>query len=156
MSRDGQRGGYAQRNRCDDRRRDDCAVHECMERVTDDHERCRGLVNLAFMAVVAMPPDDELLEEDRPGVVIHEHTPKILRAWNERRSDAAWEELGRGDDEIGESPAATFRRLRLAMLAAERESFISQRDEGAIDDEVLRALLRGLDLEEAALNRDRG
>lgn len=98
---------------------------------------------------------DELLAEDRPGVIIHEHTPKMLRAWNERRSEAAWEELGRGDDEIGESPAATFRRLRLAMLAAERDSFITQRDDGMIDDEVLRALLRGLDLEEAALNRDR-
>jgi CPA1 family monovalent cation:H+ antiporter len=98
---------------------------------------------------------DELLAEERPGVVIHEHTPKILRAWNERRSQAAWEELGRSDDELGESPATTFRRLRLAMLAAERESFIAQRDEGAIDDEVLRALLHGLDLEEAALNRDR-
>jgi CPA1 family monovalent cation:H+ antiporter len=98
---------------------------------------------------------DEILAQDHPGVVIHEHTPKILRAWNERRSDAAWEELGRGDDEIGESPGATFRRLRLAMLAAERDSFIAQRDDGMIDDEVLRTLLRGLDLEEAALNRDR-
>ncbi|MBJ7385790.1 MAG: Na+/H+ antiporter, partial [Mycolicibacterium sp.] len=59
------------------------------------------------------------------------------------------------DEEIGpESPAATFRRLRLEMLEAERKEFIAQRDAGAIDDEVLRNLLRGLDLEEAALNRD--
>ena len=29
-----------------------------------------------------------------------------------------------------------------------------QRDAGTIDDEVLRTVLRGLDLEEAALNRD--
>jgi CPA1 family monovalent cation:H+ antiporter len=40
------------------------------------------------------------------------------------------------------------------MLEAERKEFIAQRDAGAIDDEVLRNLLRGLDLEEAALNRD--
>lgn len=98
---------------------------------------------------------DELLAEDRPGMVIHEHTPKVLRAWNERRSEAAWEELGRSDDEIGaQSPAAVFRQLRLEMLKAERESFIAQRDAGAIDDEVLRAVLRGLDLEEATLDRD--
>lgn len=78
-----------------------------------------------------------------------------MRAWNERRSQAAWEELGRSDEEIGqESPAAAFRRLRLAMLQAERQSFIAQRDAGTIDDEVLRTMLRGLDLEEATLNRD--
>lgn len=40
------------------------------------------------------------------------------------------------------------------MLNAERETFIAERDAGHIDDEVLRSLLRGLDLEEAALNRD--
>ncbi len=98
---------------------------------------------------------DELLAENKSGVVIHEYTPKVLRAWNERRSQAAWEQLGRSDEEIGgESPTATFRRLRLEMLKAERESFIVQRDSGAIDDEVLRSLLRALDLEEAALNRD--
>ncbi|OFJ51071.1 Na+/H+ antiporter [Mycolicibacterium grossiae] len=97
---------------------------------------------------------DELLAKAKPGA-IHEYTPKALRAWNERRSQAAWEELGRSDEEIGqESPAAAFRRLRLAMLQAERQSFIAQRDAGTIDDEVLRTMLRGLDLEEATLNRD--
>jgi monovalent cation/hydrogen antiporter len=47
-----------------------------------------------------------------------------------------------------------FKRLRLEMLAAEREAFIAERDSGHIDDEVLRSVLRGLDLEEATLNRD--
>jgi CPA1 family monovalent cation:H+ antiporter len=61
--------------------------------------------------------------------------------------------LGRDAEEIGESPAAAFRRLRLEMLAAERAAFIAERDNGRIDDEVLREVLRGLDLEEATLNR---
>ncbi len=39
------------------------------------------------------------------------------------------------------------------MLAAERATFIAERDNGQIDDEVLRDVLRGLDLEEATLNR---
>ena len=39
-------------------------------------------------------------------------------------------------------------------IAEDREEFIRQRDAGTIDDEVLRTVLRGLDLEEAALNRD--
>ena len=63
------------------------------------------------------------------------------------------ERLGRDEAAIGESPASAFRRLRLEMLAAERATFIAQRDNGQIDDEVLRDVLRGLDLEEATLNR---
>ena len=54
---------------------------------------------------------------------------------------------------MGESPTSTFRRLRLEMLAAEREALVAERDSGRIDDEVLRSMLHGLDLEEATLNR---
>ena len=99
---------------------------------------------------------DELLSKQRQQgpVDIHEHAAKILEHWNERRRNAAWERLGRSDDEIGESPASAFRRLRLEMLAAERKTFIDERDAGRIDDEVLRTALRGLDLEEATLRRD--
>ncbi len=85
---------------------------------------------------------------------IPERAADVLRGWNVRRRNAAWERLGRDDAEIGESPAAAFKRLRLEMLAAERETFIAERDNGRIDDEVLRAVLHGLDLEEATLRRD--
>jgi hypothetical protein len=77
----------------------------------------------------------------------------VLRSWNTRRRTSAWERLGRDEEEIGESPAAAFRRLRLEMLAAERDTFIAERDSGRIDDEVLRSALHELDLEEATLNR---
>lgn len=99
---------------------------------------------------------DELLAEQRQQgpVDTHEQAAKILAHWNERRRNAAWERLGRSDAEIGESPASAFRRLRLEMLAAERKTFIDERDAGRIDDEVLRTALRGLDLEEATLRRD--
>jgi len=40
------------------------------------------------------------------------------------------------------------------MLATEREVFLDHRDDGRIDDEVLRRVLRGLDQEEALLDRD--
>jgi monovalent cation/hydrogen antiporter len=95
---------------------------------------------------------DELLAEE---VVtdVHERAADVLRSWNTRRRNSAWERLGRDEEEIGESPASAFRRLRLEMLAAERASFIAERDGGKIDDEVLREVLRGLDLEEATLNR---
>lgn len=77
-----------------------------------------------------------------------------LRGIAEHRGNAAWERLGRSDEEIGESPAARWRRLRRLMLEAEREVFLEARDTRQIDDEVFRRVQRELDLEEAALNRE--
>jgi CPA1 family monovalent cation:H+ antiporter len=71
-----------------------------------------------------------------------------LRGQTERRANAAWERLGRQDME---SPTAAFRRLRLETLAAEREVYVAARNNGEIADEVLRRVLRELDLEEAKL-----
>ena len=58
---------------------------------------------------------DELLAE-QDATDVHERAADVLRGWNTRRRNSAWERLGR-------------------------------------DDEVLRAVLHGLDLEEATLNR---
>lgn len=100
---------------------------------------------------------DEVLAETSAGADgdVGARAADVLRNWNTRRRNAAWERLGRGEDDhdLGESPAAAFRRLRLEMLAAERETLIAERDSGHIDDEVLREVLHGLDLEEATLNR---
>lgn len=96
---------------------------------------------------------DELLAESQDMAETPERAAEVLPAWNTRRLNSAWERLGRTDEEIGESPAAAFRRLRLEMLAAERKTFIEERDAGRINDEVLRTMLHGLDLEEATLNR---
>ena len=100
--------------------------------------------------------DELVAEQKKTGEPsdVYERAAEVLSRWNTRRGDAAWEQLGRSDDDIGESPAAVFRRLRLEMLAAEREVLIKERDDERIDDEVLRSLLHGLDLEEATLNRD--
>ncbi|MBU9762770.1 Na+/H+ antiporter [Mycobacterium sp. TNTM28] len=97
---------------------------------------------------------DTLLAEESAGTDVPERAADVLRAWNTRRRNAAWERLGRDDADIGESPTSAFRRLRLEMLAAERDAFVAERDAGHIDDEILRTVLHGLDLEEATLNRD--
>jgi CPA1 family monovalent cation:H+ antiporter len=102
-------------------------------------------------AIAAADRLDELLAETDTAEA--ERAADVLRAWNTRRRNSAWERLGRTEDEIGESPTSAFRRLRLEMLAAERAAFIAERDSGNIDDEVLRSVLHGLDLEEATLNR---
>lgn len=54
----------------------------------------------------------------------------------------------------GESADDTYRRLAGELIATEREVFVRLRDERRIDDEMLRTLLRRLDLEEAAAYRE--
>ncbi|HEY0640256.1 MAG TPA: Na+/H+ antiporter [Pseudonocardiaceae bacterium] len=97
------------------------------------------------------------LEELTGGDGEPEHVGRIaqrLRTWTEQRSQSAWERLGRPAEDLGEAPTAAFRRLRREMLTAERDAFIRFRDQGRIDDEVLRRVLRELDLEEALLARE--
>jgi len=77
-----------------------------------------------------------------------------LKRMAEMRTNSSWERLGRDVAETGEGPGATYRRLRREMLTAERDTFVQHRNEGRIDDEVLRRVLRELDLEEAMLSRD--
>lgn len=77
-----------------------------------------------------------------------------LRAVMERRRNAVWERLGATNPVTGESADDTYRRLARDMIATEREVFVRLRDERRIDDEMLRALLRRLDLEEAAAYRE--
>lgn len=91
---------------------------------------------------------DELVAE---GVNAPQQMIDQLRRLAEHRGNAAWERLGRQEEE---SPASAVRRLRRSMLAAQREVFIAARDAGEIDDEVLQRVVRELDLEEAALYRD--
>lgn len=81
-------------------------------------------------------------------------TAEKLRRFAELRANSVWEQLGRPDSEAGESPSAAYRRLRREMLTQERETFVARRNAGEIDDEILRRVLRGLDLEEAMLARD--
>ncbi|MFJ5733729.1 Na+/H+ antiporter [Streptomyces paradoxus] len=77
-----------------------------------------------------------------------------LRIVLERRRNAVWERLGQANPITGESVDDTYRRLSREMISAEREVFVKLRDGRYIDDEMLRTLLRRLDLEEAAAFRE--
>jgi CPA1 family monovalent cation:H+ antiporter len=84
-----------------------------------------------------------------------EDDPSVLDRLEQRvrsRADSAWERLGRGSTS-GETPSETYRRLRLEMLAAERQIVLDARDSGTADDEVLRDVLGTLDVEESLLDR---
>jgi monovalent cation/hydrogen antiporter len=95
---------------------------------------------------------DELIGDDADASV--RHTAEKLRRFAQLSANSVWEQLGRPESENGESPAATYRRLRREMLAQERAAFVDRRDSGQIDDEVLRRVQRRLDLEEAMLARE--
>ncbi|MEN3583122.1 Na+/H+ antiporter [Streptomyces sp. ZYX-F-203] len=97
---------------------------------------------------------EELLGDERnalPGPLADR-----LRKVVERRRDSVWERFGRSNPVTGESADDTYRRLSREMIGTEREVFVRLRDERRIDDEMLRTLLRRLDLEEAAVYREVG
>ncbi|MGX1545881.1 Na+/H+ antiporter [Streptomyces adustus] len=77
-----------------------------------------------------------------------------LRMVLERRRNAVWERLGQVNPITGETVDDTYRRLSRKMIGTEREVFVKLRDGRYIDDEMLRTLLRRLDLEEAAAYRE--
>ncbi|MFD9437203.1 Na+/H+ antiporter [Streptomyces sp. NPDC060006] len=95
---------------------------------------------------------DELLSDERNAL-----PPPLadrLRTVLERRRNAVWERLGQVNSVTGETVDDTYRRLSREMISAEREVFVKLRDGLYIDDEMLRTLLRRLDLEEAAAFRE--
>ncbi len=111
----------------------------------EDALQSAGLVTAAARAGLAV------LEE----VATEDDAPEVLDSLRERattRSNRIWEQLGRSQEEL-EPPAATYRRLRLQMLSAERSSILEARDSGRYDDEVLRSALQAIDLEESLLDR---
>ncbi|GAA4818058.1 Na+/H+ antiporter [Streptomyces ziwulingensis] len=95
---------------------------------------------------------DELLADERnalPGPLAER-----LRTVLERRRNAVWERLGQVNTVTGENVDDTYRRLSREMIGAERDVFVRLRNGRYIDDEMLRTLLRRLDLEEAAAYRE--
>ncbi|MEU1177656.1 Na+/H+ antiporter [Streptomyces sp. NPDC005820] len=97
---------------------------------------------------------DDLLSDERNAL-----PPPLadrLRSVLERRRNAVWERLGQTNPVTGETVDDTYRRLSGEMISAERAVFVRLRDGRYIDDEMLRILLRRLDLEEAAAYREAG
>jgi CPA1 family monovalent cation:H+ antiporter len=113
--------------------------------LAEDALQAAGLISTATQAGLAVL--DELSKPEDPPEVLEE-----LRERSLKRSNRIWEQLGRSQDEL-EPPAATYRRLRLQMLSAERGSILEARDSGVYDDEVLRVALQEIDLEESMLDR---
>ncbi|WP_326750804.1 Na+/H+ antiporter [Streptomyces hirsutus] len=95
---------------------------------------------------------DELLSDERNALPAP--LADRLRTVLERRRNAVWERLGQTNPVTGESVDDTYRRLSREVISAERDVFVRLRDARYLDDEMLRTLLRRLDLEEAAVYRE--
>ncbi|WP_214412895.1 Na+/H+ antiporter [Sphaerisporangium fuscum] len=125
--------------------------------VNSDHEVYKdNLTEAAAQQAAAGAAIARLDELTKDGVLeTHAEVVERLRDLAERRAMGAWERLGGGVGPGGEeTPSALYRRLRRAMLDAERDVLVRMRDERRIDDEVLRRVTRELDYEEATLARD--
>jgi CPA1 family monovalent cation:H+ antiporter len=90
---------------------------------------------------------EEVLDGSEP-----ESTIRQLRGRGIKRANTAWERLGRPERDW-ETPSETYRRLRLEMLQAERDSILNGTAAGELPDEVARSLMAMLDVEESTLDR---
>jgi len=80
-----------------------------------------------------------------------EEVVRILRDRGESRLNQVWERLG--DTDGDEPPSTQYRRLRTAMLAAERAEVLRIRKAGEVDSDVLTGVMEALDVEESMIDR---
>ena len=85
-------------------------------------------------------------------LVTSDVSPEVLERLRRRgieRANVAWERLGGAD----EAPSQAYARLRLEMLAAERQAVLDIRARGVMADEVLTHVMNSLDVEESIIDR---
>lgn len=86
---------------------------------------------------------DELVTADDPSEAVER-----ARRRSSERSEAMWERLGSSD----ETPSQAYARLRVSMIAAEREELLHLRDQGLVPDDVMRDVMHAIDVEETVLD----
>ncbi|QUH05484.1 Na+/H+ antiporter [Saccharopolyspora erythraea] len=74
-----------------------------------------------------------------------------IRTMLEHQGMLAADQVGRTPDEREDTTRQVFTDLRRELLEVQRAAMADERDAGRLDDEVLRRVLRELDLQEAAL-----
>ena len=87
---------------------------------------------------------DELGHDDPHGVA------DVIRQRVDQRNFAAWERLSTTPGQ--ESPSRLYARARVMMIAAERAKVLEVRGNGTVPSEVIRDVLRILDVEESMLD----
>jgi len=98
----------------------------------------------AGFATLAQIEADEA-HEDPHGVL------DLVRQRIDQRNFAAWERLGTTPGQ--ETPSELYARVRVAMIAAERERVLEIRSSGRVDSVVVAEVLAMLDVEESLIDR---
>ena len=98
---------------------------------------------LTTSTTAALKALDDLSGQDSPDVVAR------VRDRLDAGPERLWERLG--DHSNAETPADTYRRLRLQTLQVQRDSVLKLRSNGTVDHEVIEEVLDSFDIEESML-----
>ena len=109
-----------------------------------DKEEAKARIHAAEAALARL---EELVE----GTVREETAERVRRMFNFRRERFRSRFDPETDGAI-EDQSVSYQRLLRELLDAEREAVLDLQRSGRIDDQVLRRVVRDLDLEEARLN----
>jgi CPA1 family monovalent cation:H+ antiporter len=113
----------------------------------EERENADDEARVRHEAVAAASEELDRKVADR-GETTPEHVVGLLRSLADHHQGAAREWME--DQEGGRAEA--YQRLLATMLDVERKVFVAARDAGEIDDEVLRRVLRELDLRQASVD----
>lgn len=125
-------------------------VYNPEESARDDHEESdarRIATNAALQHLEQVSPEDLRLGREQ-----YDRVVERMRGLVQHQGEAAAEQVGRTPEEREETASRAFADLRRELLEVERSAMADERDAGHIDDEVLRRVLRELDMQEAALD----
>jgi len=103
-------------------------------------------------AQAALARLDELASQNE----VSQQSAQHLRKHYEAHVRSITKRFKKAEDEPGEDHATTYQQLQREALQAERSAVIGLRNQGEINDEVLRRIERELDLEEQRLAGDVG
>jgi CPA1 family monovalent cation:H+ antiporter len=95
----------------------------------------------------SLTPDDLQTDPERLERIIGRMKDLV-----EHQGMAAAEQVGRTPTERADTASKLFSDLRRDLIEVQRSAMADERDAGNLDDEVLRRVLRELDLQEAALD----
>jgi CPA1 family monovalent cation:H+ antiporter len=118
-------------------------------RLRDDGQESREEAKARiYAAEAALARLEELVDEDW----VREETAERLRGLFNFRRERFRSRFDPETDGAIEDRSLSYQRLLRELLDAEREAVLNLQRDGRIDDEVMRRVIRDLDLEEARLN----
>jgi monovalent cation/hydrogen antiporter len=123
------------------------ALIRVLELPADGREEKEEIKARIFAADAALARLDALVDEDW----VREETAERLRGLYGFRRGRFAARFDDSDEGAIERQSLDFQRLRRELLDAERAAVVGMRNEGRINDEVMRRIERDLDLEDARL-----